>query len=90
MLKAERISFRYNPKQPWILQDFDLALSNTERVGIYGPSGCGKTTLGRILAGYLQPLRLSKKCCESPAEEWGYDRQRKLWQNTNPVTTPKW
>ncbi len=90
MLKAERISFRYRPNRPWILQDFTLSLSPGERVGIYGPSGCGKTTLGRILAGYLQPLDGRVEVDGKPLPRKGYCAVQMIFQHPELAINPRW
>lgn len=54
-LEANHVSFRYNRKSPWILEDLSLALESGERLGLFAPSGYGKSTLAQLLAGYLEP-----------------------------------
>lgn len=90
MLKAERISFRYSSQRPWILQDFDLTLSGTERLGLYGPSGCGKTTLGRILAGYLQPLSGRVTLDGNPLPQKGFCPVQMIFQHPELAINPRW
>lgn len=90
MLKAERVTFRYNAQQPWILQDFDLTLSSTEWLGIYGPSGCGKTTLGRILAGYLQPLGGRVTLDGKPLPQKGFCPVQMIFQHPELAINPRW
>jgi peptide/nickel transport system ATP-binding protein len=57
MLHAENIWFRYGGGRPWILAGVDLRIQAGEVVGLCGPSGGGKSTLGRVLAGFLEPVR---------------------------------
>ena len=38
-----------------ILENFNLSVEHTERVGLAAPSGYGKTTLCMLLSGYLKP-----------------------------------
>ena len=38
-----------------IVQDLDLRVMRTDRLGIIGPNGAGKTTLLKLLTGALQP-----------------------------------
>jgi peptide/nickel transport system ATP-binding protein len=61
MLKAEHLSFRYS-QQSWIVHDLNLSLERGEVVGLTGPSGLGKTTIGKLLAGYLQPTQGKVPC----------------------------
>jgi len=90
MLKAEQISFRYSSQRPWILRDFDLTLSSTERLGLYGPSGCGKTTLGRILAGYLQPLSGRVTLDGNPLPQKGFCPVQMIFQHPELAINPRW
>lgn len=56
-LEAKNLYFRYNKKQPWIFEDFNLKVDKGERLAVFAPSGYGKTTLAMLLAGYLKPTR---------------------------------
>ncbi len=49
MLKGDALSFRYSPKQPWIVQNLTIQVAPTEAVGLVAPSGFGKTTLAKLL-----------------------------------------
>ena len=53
MLSAEGLVHRFGDSL--ILDHADLDVEENSRIGIAGPSGIGKTTLGRILAGQIQP-----------------------------------
>ena len=55
LLEAKNISFRYNERTPWILQNVNISIEKGERVGLVGPSGYGKSTLLKLMAGYLKP-----------------------------------
>lgn len=55
-LEARKISFRYHPRQPWVLKDLEFGVGQGECVGLFAPSGYGKTTLAMLLAGYLKPV----------------------------------
>lgn len=54
MLEARGISFRYGPRDPLIVQGFDLSVAPGEGRPS-GPSGRGKSTIGRLLARHLRP-----------------------------------
>ena len=54
-LEARDVSYRYDPKS-WVFQQMNMQVKQGEVVGLWGPSGCGKTSLGRILAGYAEPV----------------------------------
>ena len=90
MLKAENLSFRYRANQPWILRDFSLAVAPGEVVGLSGPSGLGKTTIGKLLAGYLQPIEGQVTCNEKPLPQWGYCPVQLIFQNPELAVNPRW
>lgn len=53
ILKAEKISFYYDPIHPFQIPD--IQLDKGQQLLILGKSGSGKTTILHILAGLLQP-----------------------------------
>jgi ATP-binding cassette subfamily F protein 3 len=55
MMSAEEISFSYNGKEPYIIQNFSISVGNRERICIIGKNGKGKSTLLKLLAGELNP-----------------------------------
>lgn len=56
-LEARNIYFRYDRKQPWILEDCNVKVDKGECLAIFAPSGYGKTTLAMLLAGYIKPVK---------------------------------
>ena len=48
-LEIERLSFRFDASEPWVLSDVDLQITTGERVALVGPSGCGKSTIVSLL-----------------------------------------
>ena len=56
-LEANNLYFRYDDKQPWILENKSLKIEKGDRIVILAPSGYGKTTLAMLLAGYLEPQK---------------------------------
>ncbi len=54
MLKAENISFAYEPGKP-ILSGFNIEVCQHDRICIMGQNGKGKSTLMRLLAGEIKP-----------------------------------
>ena len=47
-VSLEDVSFSYTPDKP-LIEDFDLRLTQGQRVAIVGPTGCGKTTVINLL-----------------------------------------
>ncbi|MDR0561817.1 MAG: ABC transporter ATP-binding protein [Spirochaetaceae bacterium] len=52
MIKAERISFFYDPRNV-LFQDVSFRLDKGKILAVLGPNGAGKTTLLRCLMGFL-------------------------------------
>lgn len=90
MLKTEHLSFRYNSQQRWILQDFSLELAKGEVVGLTGPSGLGKTTIGKLLAGYLQPTQGKVICNGQSLPSSSYCPVQMIFQNPELAVNPRW
>ncbi len=51
-LKVDRVSFRYKPDGPLILDDVSLEAKPGEFIALVGPSGSGKSTAMRLLLGF--------------------------------------
>jgi ABC-type bacteriocin/lantibiotic exporter with double-glycine peptidase domain len=56
-LELQNVSFRYGDYNPWILRDVSLSVAPGESLLIVGLAGAGKSTLGRLVAGLLEPTR---------------------------------
>src|SRR5262249_40171966 len=54
-LELSRVTFRYLPIGPPVLDDLTIRVARGEYVAIVGPSGSGKSTLFRLLLGFEQP-----------------------------------
>ena len=54
-IELSRVSFRYNPEGPLIINDVSMRIRSGEHVALVGPSGSGKSTLFRILLAFEQP-----------------------------------
>lgn len=54
-IQLEKVSFRYQPQLPLVLQQIDLVIPKGARVGFIGTTGSGKSTLMDLLMGLLLP-----------------------------------
>lgn len=55
VLRFEKVSFRYKPDSPFVLQDLSMTIHKGQRIGIVGSTGSGKSTAMDLLLGLLQP-----------------------------------
>lgn len=51
----KRVSFRYDPNAPFVLQDIDLHIEPGQKIALVGRTGSGKSTLGKLLLGLYTP-----------------------------------
>jgi NHLM bacteriocin system ABC transporter ATP-binding protein len=54
-LELSKLTFRYMPSGPPVLDDVTIRVAQGEYVAIVGPSGSGKSTIFRLLLGFEQP-----------------------------------
>lgn len=54
-LRVDRVSFRYQPDGPLILEDVSFEARAGEFIALVGPSGSGKSTAMRLLLGFDMP-----------------------------------
>ncbi|MGD1905480.1 MAG: peptidase domain-containing ABC transporter [Leptolyngbyaceae cyanobacterium] len=54
-VKFNKVSFRYENVQNFILEGASFEVNAGEFVGVVGPSGSGKSTLSKLLLGLYQP-----------------------------------
>jgi NHLM bacteriocin system ABC transporter ATP-binding protein len=55
MVEFSRLTFRYLPSGPPVLDNVSLRIAQGEYVAIVGPSGSGKSSLFRLLLGFERP-----------------------------------
>src|SRR5580765_1011168 len=70
MLKAERVSYRYRPRAPLVVDDVSMGVAPGDLTGILGPNGSGKTTLLKMLSGTLTPSAGTIQFDGRPLGEW--------------------
>ena len=54
-IELSNVSFRYDDKSPYIVNNLSLKIKAGEYVAIVGRTGCGKSTLMRLLLGFEKP-----------------------------------
>ena len=89
-LEARNLYFRYEPKQPWVLENRNLQIERGERVAIFAPSGYGKSTLGALLAGYLEPAKGEILLDGKPLPKKGICPVQLIYQHPEKAINPRW
>lgn len=89
-LEAKDIYFRYNRKQPWVLEDYSLKVNKGERLVIFAPSGYGKTTLAMLLAGYLEPVKGQILLDDKALAKKGICPVQMIFQHPEKAVNPRW
>lgn len=54
-IEISKVSFRYTPNMPYVLEDFSLRIRAGQYIAICGTTGCGKSTLVKLLLGFEKP-----------------------------------
>lgn len=89
-LEAKNVYFKYERKQPWILEDRNLKVEKGERLAIFAPSGYGKTTLAMMLAGYLEPTKGEILLDGKPLPKNGVCPVQLIYQHPEKAINPRW
>ena len=89
-LEAKNVSFRYEPRLPWVLQSVSLNLERGARTALFAPSGYGKTTLAMLLAGYLQPTEGEILLDGAPLPKTGVCPVQLICQHPEKAINPRW
>lgn len=89
-LEAKNIYFRYDKRQPWILEGCSVKIDRGERVAVLAPSGYGKTTLAMLLAGYLKPVQGEILLDGRPLPGKGVCPVQLICQHPEHALNPRW
>lgn len=89
-LEAKNVYFKYERKQPWILEDRSLKVEKGERLAIFAPSGYGKTTLAMMLAGYLEPTKGEILLDCKPLPKNGVCPVQLIYQHPEKAINARW
>ena len=76
-IKVDKLCFRYNETEDWILHNISFQVNKGEMVGFVGESGSGKSTLIDILTGLQEPHSGSIKIDNNDIR-----KDISVWQNT--------
>ena len=89
-LEVKNVSFRYDRKGPWILENCSLSVEKGEVLGLFAPSGFGKTTLAMLMAGYLQPTSGEILLDGRPLPKKGFCPVQLIYQHPEKAINPRW
>lgn len=89
-LEAKNVYFRYDKRQPWVLEDRSLILHRGERLALSAPSGYGKTTLAMLLAGYLKSTQGRILLDDKPLPQKGVCPVQLIYQHPEKAINPRW
>ena len=89
-LEARNIYFRYDRKQPWILEDCSVRVDWGECLAISAPSGYGKTTLAMLLSGYTKPVKGEILLDGKALPEKGVCPVQLIHQHPEKAINPRW
>ena len=76
LMSLEGVFFRYRKHDPPVLDDVNLVVHMSDRIGIMGLNGSGKTTLLRVLMGQLEGS--TGKVASHPRLKVGYYSQHSV------------
>lgn len=89
-LEARNVYFRYNRKQPWVIENRSIRIEKGERVAFFAPSGYGKTTLSLLLSGYLKPEEGEILLDGKPLPLKGVCPVQLISQHPEKAVNPRW
>lgn len=89
-LEAKNVSFRYDRKDPFVLENISLSVERGERLALFAPSGYGKTTLVKLMSGYLEPTRGEILLDGKPLPHKGICPVQLIYQHPERAINPRW
>lgn len=89
-LEAKQVSFRYDRKQNWVLENTSFSIESGERLALFAPSGYGKSTLAMLLAGYLEPTQGEILLDGKPLPKKGVCPVQLIYQHPEKAINPRW
>ena len=89
-LEVNNVSFRYDRRHPWVLQNQSFAVETGQRIGLVAPSGFGKSTLAMIMAGYLKPTEGEVLLDGKPLPTKGICPVQLIYQHPEKAINPRW
>lgn len=89
-LEAKNVSFRYDRREPYVLENCSLSIESGERLALFAPSGYGKSTLAQLLAGYLKPTSGEILLDGKPIPKKGVCPVQLIYQHPEKAINPRW
>ena len=89
-LEAKNVSFRYDRKEPFVLENVSLSVDRGERLALFAPSGYGKTTLVKLMSGYLEPTEGQILLDGNPLPKKGVCPVQLIYQHPEKAINPRW
>lgn len=89
-LEIKNVSFRYDKKSPWVLQNQNFSTQSGERIGLFAPSGFGKSTLAMIMSGYYKPTFGDVLLDGEPLPRKGVCPVQLIYQHPEKAINPRW
>lgn len=89
-LEAKNVSFRYDRRQPWVLENCSISVEQGQHLALFAPSGYGKSTLAKLLAGYLSPTQGEILLDGKPLPKKGVCPVQLIYQHPEKAINPRW
>ena len=89
-LEAKNVSFRYDRREPLVLENCSLSVESGERLALFAPSGYGKSTLAKLLAGYIEPSSGEILLDGKPLPKKGVCPVQLIYQHPEKAINPRW